>query len=139
MLPDSPHASQRSEILGSSDRNRLTPFGFTLGHDRTLIVSEAAASTFRRTNIRDHENGPTLETIRGSLADGGAAACWIVTERGRLAFAANSASNTMSSFSVSPHGDLQLLASAVFITSSNAEAAFPRRAAYCWPRRVLPC
>jgi 6-phosphogluconolactonase len=72
-----------------------TPFGFTFGRDRTLIVSEAAASTFSSYQIQSVENSPTLQTITKSLPDGGAAACWIVTD-GRFAFAANSASNTIS-------------------------------------------
>lgn len=95
-----------------------TPFGFTFGHDRTLIVSEAAASTFSSYQIQSVENSPTLQTITKSLADGGAAACWIVRDR-RFAFAANSASNTISSFTVSPHGGVQLLASAAATTPSG--------------------
>jgi 6-phosphogluconolactonase (cycloisomerase 2 family) len=92
-----------------------TPFGFTFGHNRTLIVSEAAGSTFSSYQIQGVENSPTLQTVTKSLPDGGAAACWIVRD-GSVAFAANSASNTISSLGVSPKGDLQLLASAAATT-----------------------
>ena len=96
------------------------PFGFAFGHDRTLIVSEAAASTISSYHIQSVENSPTLQTITKSLADGGAAACWILTDRGgRLAFAANSGTNTISSFTVSPNGDLQLLAPVAGRTASG--------------------
>jgi len=59
-----------------------TPFGFTFGHNRTLIVSEAAASGVSSYHLQHAQNRPILETITRSLADGGAAACWIVTDRG---------------------------------------------------------
>jgi 6-phosphogluconolactonase (cycloisomerase 2 family) len=95
-----------------------TPFGFTSGHDRALIVSEAAASTFSLYRIGNVETGPSLQTITKSLADGGAAACWIVRD-GAFLFAANSASDTISSFTISPQGTLQLLASAAATTPAG--------------------
>jgi 6-phosphogluconolactonase (cycloisomerase 2 family) len=111
-----------------------TPFGFTFGHGRTLIVSEAANSTFSSYQIESAENNPTLRTITKSLADDGAAACWIVRD-GTFAFAANSASNTISSFTVSRQGDLQLLASAAAATPAGTvpiDMALTRNGAFLY-------
>jgi 6-phosphogluconolactonase (cycloisomerase 2 family) len=94
----------------TSASDGATPFGFAFGQDHTLLVSEATASTFSSYHVQGMANSLTLQTITASLPDGGAAACWIVTDHsGMLAFVANSGSNTISSLTVSPTGDMQLL------------------------------
>lgn len=97
-----------------------TPFAVTFGRGHSLIVSEAANSTISSYAILNDDNGPTLQMITASLPDGGAAACWIISKRGgRLAFAVNSGSNTLSSIAVSAHGALQLEASDAGSTPSG--------------------
>lgn len=100
--------------------NGVTPFGFRFGRDRTLIVTEAAASTISSYKIQNAENHPALQTITKSLADSGAASCWIVIDRSRgLAFVVNSGTATISTLSVSPAGALQLVAAAAVSTGSG--------------------
>jgi 6-phosphogluconolactonase (cycloisomerase 2 family) len=98
--------------------NGSTPFGFTFSRDRTLIVSEAKASTFSSYHIESVENSPTLQTITKSVGDGGMGACWIVRDR-HLVFAANSASNTISSLTVLTDRELQLFAPIAGATPSG--------------------
>jgi 6-phosphogluconolactonase (cycloisomerase 2 family) len=108
--------------------NGPTPFGFTFGLDQTLIVSEAANSTISSYRIQNSATGPTLRTITGSLADSGAAVCWIVSNPiGRLVLAINSATATISSLEVASGGALQLLAAVAATTPSGSvpiDAAF---------------
>jgi 6-phosphogluconolactonase (cycloisomerase 2 family) len=116
LFPIDDHGSMHAPSTVPSDG--ATPFGFTFGHGRTLIVSEAANSTLSSYQIQNADNNPTLLTITKSLADGGAAACWIVRD-GAFVFTTNSASNTISSLTLSSHGDLQLLASSAATTPSG--------------------
>jgi 6-phosphogluconolactonase len=98
-----------------------TPFGFVFGRQRSLIVTEAAASTISSYAVGSEESHPTLQTITKSLPDMGAAACWIAIDRSRrLAFVVNSGTATISSLAVSPQGDLQLLVPAAANTGAGS-------------------
>ena len=132
LFPINDHGNMGAPSSVPSDG--ATPFGFTFGRGRTLIVSEAANSTFSAYQIQNVENSPTLVTITKSLADGGAAACWIVRD-GSFVFTTNSASNTISSLTVSRQGDLQLLASAAATTPSGTvpiDMALTRNGAFLY-------
>ncbi|MEO7142499.1 MAG: beta-propeller fold lactonase family protein [Bryobacteraceae bacterium] len=115
-LDDSGHMANGSSVASDGG----VPFGFAFGADGTLVVSEAAASTFSSYSIHSVENNPTLQTITKSLPDMGAAACWIVTSHsGELAFASNSANHTISSLSVSSDGMLHVLSAVAANTGAG--------------------
>jgi len=116
LFPIDDHGNMGSPSSVPSDG--ATPFGFTFGRGRTLVVSEAANSTFSSYEIHNENNNPTLVTITNSLPDGGSAACWIVRD-GALLFTTNSASNTISTLTVSGHGGLQLSAATAATTPSG--------------------
>jgi 6-phosphogluconolactonase (cycloisomerase 2 family) len=95
--------------------NNATPFGFSFRGSRLLVLSEAAAgapgastvSTYRVDE--DDDSAASLTTISKSVPDTQTAACWIaITRDGRFAFATNTGSGTISSFSLSRGGELQL-------------------------------
>lgn len=113
-----------------------TPFGFVFGRQRSLIVTEAAASTISSYAVGSTESDPTLQTIRKSLPDTGAASCWIAIDRSRrLAFVVNSATATISSLAVSPKGDLQLLVPAAANTGADTapiDLALTRNGAFLY-------
>lgn len=99
----------------SQPSNNATPFGLSFGNDRNLIVSEAAGgtaggSTVSSYTIHDEDaDKDDLKTVSKSVPDTQTAACWIaVTGSGRLAFASNTASGTISSFNVARGGALSL-------------------------------
>ena len=97
------------------------PFGFTFGMNQALIVSEAANSTISSYQIEHLSAGLALHTITASLADSGAALCWIVSNpAGRLVYAINSASASISAIEVQPDGALQLLAAVAATTPSGS-------------------
>jgi len=87
------------------------PFGFAAGgHDR-IFVSEAAgvpgASSASSYYVSDKGD---LTVISPTNSTKQQAACWLVlTPDERFAYTANAGSGTLSAFSVSPNGDLNLL------------------------------
>jgi 6-phosphogluconolactonase (cycloisomerase 2 family) len=84
-----------------------TPFGFDVGKDNRVFVSEAPGSTASSYQIS--EDGD-LAVISGSVPTHQAAACWLLTARdGRFIYTANAGSGTISGFQVGNDGSLHLL------------------------------
>lgn len=103
----------------SQPSNNATPFGFSFGRGRELIVSEAAGgapggSTVSSYRVIDEDaDADDLRTISKSVPGNQTAACWIqITGNGRVAFASNTGNGTISSFAVAPQGGLSLIAGA---------------------------
>jgi 6-phosphogluconolactonase len=96
--------------------NNHTPFGVSFGHDHIVAVTEtnelvpripvkngASVSSYR---ITDDD---LLEPVSIGVPDHQSAACWIrITPNARFAYVSNTGSGTLSSFLVSPHGELTL-------------------------------
>ena len=89
------------------------PFGFDIDPRDHVIVSEAANGTVSSYDLRDHTHD--LSVITGSLQTEQKAPCWlIVTPNGRYAYTGNTASGTVTGFSVARNGVLtRLVASGV--------------------------
>ena len=84
-----------------------TPFGFDVGRQNQLFVSEAMASTASSYEVS--EDGD-LAVISGAVPTHQAAACWLLNSRdGRFVYTANAGSGSISGFQVSPEGSLHLL------------------------------
>jgi 6-phosphogluconolactonase (cycloisomerase 2 family) len=91
----------------SNPSSGSTPFGFEFTHRNVAVVSEAGPNAL--SSYKAGENGQ-LELITGSLQNGQAAVCWaVVTNDGRFAYSVNSATRTISSYGISPEGNLTLL------------------------------
>jgi 6-phosphogluconolactonase (cycloisomerase 2 family) len=83
------------------------PFGFSVGHQDRIFVSEATASTASSYSVSDDGN---LNVISASVPTKQHAACWLtLTPDEHYAYTANAASGTLSGFSVAPNGSLHLL------------------------------
>ena len=96
--------------------NNHTPFGVAFGHNHTLAITEtnervpripvingASVSSYRITHDQ------SLEPVSVGVPDHQSAACWIrITPNARYAYVSNTGSGTLSSFHVSPHGELTL-------------------------------
>jgi len=90
------------------------PFGFTYVRRDIALVTEAKPSAV--SSYETHDDG-SLELITGTVADGGAANCWIeATKNNRYAFVTNTGSGTISSYLISPDGSLSLLDSTAAVT-----------------------
>src|SRR5580765_1833034 len=87
-----------------------TPFGFDFDKKGNLLVSLAGvAGSSGAASYKLAKDG-SISTITAPIATGQNAACWLVTSKdGRYAFVANAASASVSTFAVSPKGELTFL------------------------------
>ncbi|HET8889363.1 MAG TPA: beta-propeller fold lactonase family protein [Candidatus Angelobacter sp.] len=109
----------RTELRDHFASNNHTPFATSLGHHGLVALSESnesiprvavpnggSVSTYRFT-----EEG-SLVPISRAVPDHQGGTCWVrITPNGKFAYAANTGSGSLSSYLVSPHGELSLLAS----------------------------
>jgi 6-phosphogluconolactonase (cycloisomerase 2 family) len=89
-----------------------TPFGFAVGRENRLFVSEAAGGAVNASSASSYDVSETgdLAVISGSALTHQTAACWLMISRnGRYAYTANAGSGSISGFRVSHDGSLQLL------------------------------
>jgi 6-phosphogluconolactonase len=89
-----------------------TPFGFAVGRDGMLYVSEAAGGAPGASTVSSYHvssNG-MISLIEGPVSAGQTAACWIVlTNNEKYVYASNTGSNTVSSFIADADGMLDVL------------------------------
>ncbi len=89
-----------------------TPFGFAVGHNGNIFVSEAAGgapgvSALSSYHIND--NG-TIALVDGPVGANQTAACWVVlTNNGKYAYTTNTGSNNLSTFKVNSLGSISVL------------------------------
>ena len=89
-----------------------TPFGFAVGHESRLFVSEANGGAADASSVSSYEvsDEGDLTSISSVVPTMESAACWVVLTRNeRYAYASNTGSGTISGFGVSKDGALQLL------------------------------
>jgi 6-phosphogluconolactonase (cycloisomerase 2 family) len=87
-----------------------TPFGFDFDKHGHLLVSLAGVGGSSGAASYDIAENGSLSTITPPIETGQRAACWLVTSKdGRYAFVANAASSSVSTFAVSPGGELTVL------------------------------
>jgi 6-phosphogluconolactonase len=90
-----------------------TPFGFAVGRNNRIFVSEAAGvpNGSSASSYEISENGD-LELISGQVPTEEQAACWLTLSHDqRFAYTANAGSGTISGFEIATDGSLHLLAS----------------------------
>jgi 6-phosphogluconolactonase len=88
-----------------------TPFGFAVGHNDRIFVSEASGvpGGSSASSYSISESGE-LQIIDGSVPTQQQAACWLaLSHDGRFAYTANAGSGSISGFRVGPQGTLRLL------------------------------
>jgi 6-phosphogluconolactonase len=84
-----------------------TPFGFDFDNKGHLLVSLAGVGGSSGAASYDLAADGTVSTITAPIETGQRAACWLVASKnGRFAFVANAASSSVSTFAVSPAGEL---------------------------------
>ena len=86
------------------------PFGFDFDKKGNLIVSIAGVGSSSGAASYDVGKNGTITTITAPIETGQQAACWVVTSKdSRFAFVANTASSTVSTFSVGQDGSIAFL------------------------------
>ena len=107
----------------SNTSNGATPFGLTFGRSGALVVSEAgggAGGTSAASSYTISTPSGTLTTVSPSVGDTQMAGCWAVaTNDGRFVYVVNAGSGTLSSYRVSPGGQLMLLNATAGTTGSG--------------------
>jgi len=100
-----------ASLAKTQPSNGQTPFGFAFDHGN-LLVSEAFGGKAAALSSYDLD-GDVLSLVSGSApAENQKAACWVVKARhGRFAYVTNTASGTLSGFSVARDGALAPLTS----------------------------
>ena len=90
-----------------------TPFGFDFDNKGHLLVSLAGVGGSSGAASYDLAADGSITTITAPIDTGQRAACWLVASKdGRYAFVANAASSSVSTFAVSPAGELTFLRAA---------------------------
>ena len=88
------------------------PFGFAFGRNDIAVVSDASGGAAGAAAVASYAIAPggKTEVITPALGDTQSGACWLViTANGQYAYTTNTASGTISSYTVAPNGDLALL------------------------------
>ncbi len=89
-----------------------TPFGFRITDRNMVVVSNAAGGAAGASSVSSYrlDRDGTLEPIGGAEPNGQGAACWIeLSEDQDLAFSANTANGTISSYGLTRNGVLSLI------------------------------
>jgi len=99
-----------------------TPFGFAFDRRGTLVVSEAPTSS--ASSYRFDPRAPaTPVLVSAAVGNGQGAACWVViAPSGRIAYTANAATSTLSSYRILPTGAIALANPVAGSTGNNAGA-----------------
>ncbi|MGE0642840.1 MAG: lactonase family protein [Nitrospira sp.] len=94
----------------SQPSNGVTPFGFTFTRRGVLVVSEAFGGAPNASAVSSYRlRNEALTVVSGSVPTTQSAACWIViTKNGKFAYASNTASSNISSYTVKRDGRLTL-------------------------------
>jgi len=116
-----------------------TPFGFAVGKDGLLFVSEAAGGAPGASTVSSYmvNSSGVISLIDGPVSAGQTAACWVVvTNNGKYVYDSNTGSGTITSFSAKA-GDLDVLEAAAGVTgmgSSPSDADLTNNSQFLYVR-----
>jgi 6-phosphogluconolactonase (cycloisomerase 2 family) len=110
-----------------------TPFGFDFDNKGHLLVSLAGVAGSSGAASYDVAQDGSLSTITAPLVTGQNAACWLIASKdGRFAFVANAASASVSTFAVSPSGELSFLAATTIPGMTPLDLAMSENGRYLY-------
>lgn len=119
--------------------NGMTPFGFAFTHENVAIVSDAAGGASGASALTSYQvdDTGTLSVVTPALGDGGTAACWVVRPKnGKFAYTSNTASSTISSYTVSDGGDLGLLNATAASANTPVDMTMSVNSRYLYSRNA---
>ncbi|MEJ7740084.1 MAG: beta-propeller fold lactonase family protein [Chitinophagaceae bacterium] len=99
-------------MMHSLSSSNMTPFGFAVGHNGNLYVSEAAGGAPGASTVSSYrvQGDGMISLIDGPVSAGQSAACWVVmTKDGRYVYATNTGSHTITSFKTDMTGNLDVI------------------------------
>jgi 6-phosphogluconolactonase len=95
-----------------NDSHGMTPFGFDIKPDGTLVVSEAFGGAVDGSAMSSYQIAldGTLQLVSATVPTTETAACWVeITPDGHYAYTTNNGSGSVSGYSVGDDGSLNLL------------------------------
>lgn len=110
-------------VMHSITSVRPTPFGFAVGKNGIIYVSEAAGGAPGASDVSSYyisDNG-MINLVDGPVVTGQSAACWVlVTNNGKYVYATNTNSNNLSSFRAGHAGSLDVLNAIAALTGNGS-------------------
>ena len=109
-------------MMHSLSSSSATPFGFAVGKNSNVFVSEAVGGAPGASVLSSYTigNNGSISLADGSVGAGQSAACWVVvTNNGKYAYATNTASNNITRFGITNAGDITV-SEAIAATSTGA-------------------
>ena len=88
-----------------------TPFGFAVGRNNIIYVSEAVGGAPNASTLSSYYIAPngSIKLVTGPVGANQSAACWVVLSGdGRYAYTTNTGSNNVSSFRISATGNVKV-------------------------------
>lgn len=88
-----------------------TPFGFAVGRNNIIYVSEAVGGAPNASTLSSYYIAPngSIQLVTGPIGASQSAACWVVlTNDGKYAYTTNTASNNLSAFRISGTGNIKV-------------------------------
>jgi 6-phosphogluconolactonase (cycloisomerase 2 family) len=110
------------DVMHSITSVRPTPFGFAVGKNGIIYVSEAVGGAPGASDVSSYyisSNGIII-LVDGPAATGQTAACWVVvTNNGKYLYATNTGNDNISSFRAGHAGSLEVLHAIAATTSAG--------------------
>jgi 6-phosphogluconolactonase (cycloisomerase 2 family) len=88
----------------------MTPYGFDIRDDGTVVVSEAAGAQAGKASASSYRLGDgALAPVSGAIASTRSEVCWaVISKDGRTAFVTNFGDGTVSSYAIGDDGSIEL-------------------------------
>jgi len=113
-----------------------TPFGFAVGHNNYIYVSEADGGAPGASTVSSYYVGMdgAITLATGPVSAGQTAACWVVvTNNGKYVYATNTGDNNVSSFLAGSSGSLEVLEAIAGTTEAGPiDAAFSNNSKFLY-------
>ena len=116
------NAEGKPDVMHSIMSSTPTPFGFAVGKENIIYVSEAVGGAPNASTLSSYfiGNNGMIELVDGSVGAGQTAACWVViTNNGKYIYDTNTGSGNLSSYTTS-HGDLDVLEAIAGVTGTGS-------------------
>lgn len=126
------------EAMHSITSAHPTPFGFAVGKNGIIYVSEAAGGAPGASTVSSYHisNNGMINLVDGPVSAGQTAACWVVvTNNGKYVYATNTGSGNLSSFRTEHGGGLNVLNAIAAVTgmgSSPIDAALSNNSKFLY-------
>jgi 6-phosphogluconolactonase len=115
-------ASGLPGMMHSITSSNPTPFGFAVGHNNYIYVTEAVGGSPGASTLSSYYVAAdgSISLVTGPVSAGQSAACWaVITNNGKYVYATNTGSNNISSFSANASGGLEVLVAVAATTPAG--------------------